>query len=171
MRIMYSDLVVADVTYPNPNVLYELGLRHACRVGTVIIRDRNGPRAPFDIAYLRHIEYENTATGLKKLADGLRTYFNSFLRYPDRPDNQLLELAKLTNYDFPTYGKVQKQQAAQIAFMSAILESPELIKITLRQMKGENIDSSEMSAALLASKPEVVLKLMTAINDVNSLSK
>ena len=29
-RIMHSDLVVVDVTYPNPNVFYELGLRHAC---------------------------------------------------------------------------------------------------------------------------------------------
>src|SRR5689334_7551053 len=32
-RIMHSDLVVADVTYPNPNVFYELGLRHACKTG------------------------------------------------------------------------------------------------------------------------------------------
>ena len=38
-RIMHSDLVVADVTYPNPNVYYELGLRHASKNGTVIIRD------------------------------------------------------------------------------------------------------------------------------------
>ena len=59
-RIMHSDYVVADVTYPNPNVFYELGLRHACRTGTVIIKDREGPRVPFDIAHLRYIEYENT---------------------------------------------------------------------------------------------------------------
>jgi hypothetical protein len=59
-RIMHSDIVVTDVTYPNANVFYELGLRHACRVGTVIIRDKNGPSIPFDIIHLRHIDYENT---------------------------------------------------------------------------------------------------------------
>ena len=37
-RIMHSDIVVADITYPNPNVFYELGLRHACRAGTIIIK-------------------------------------------------------------------------------------------------------------------------------------
>ena len=36
-RIMHSDVVVADVTYPNPNVFYELGLRHASRAGTIIL--------------------------------------------------------------------------------------------------------------------------------------
>jgi len=74
-RLMHSDLVVADVTYPNPNVFYELGLRHACHVGTVIIRDKNGPSTPFDISHLRHIEYEETPTGLKELGKELREYF------------------------------------------------------------------------------------------------
>jgi len=74
-RIMQSHLVVAAATYPNPNVFYELGLRHACRVGTVIIRDKNGPKPPFDIVTLRHIEYENTPTGLKALSEKLRVLF------------------------------------------------------------------------------------------------
>lgn len=52
-RIMHADIVIADVTYPNPNVFYELGLRHTSRNGTIIIRDRDGPRTPFDIAHLR----------------------------------------------------------------------------------------------------------------------
>src|SRR6202012_660503 len=42
-HIMHADYVVADVTYPNPNVYYELGLRHASRPGTIIIRDGAGP--------------------------------------------------------------------------------------------------------------------------------
>lgn len=77
-RIMHSDYVVADVTYPNPNVFYELGLRHACRTGTVIIKDKEGPRVPFDIAHLRYIEYENTTSGLKQLASQLEAYFDHF---------------------------------------------------------------------------------------------
>src|SRR5262249_13797312 len=36
-RLMHAEIVVADITFPNPNVFYELGLRHACRSGTIII--------------------------------------------------------------------------------------------------------------------------------------
>ena len=79
-RIMHSDYVVADVTYPNPNVFYELGLRHACRPGTIIIRDKIGPKTPFDIANLRHLEYENTPSGLKELSVKIGQYL-SFPRY------------------------------------------------------------------------------------------
>jgi hypothetical protein len=101
---MHSDFVVADVTYPNPNVFYELGLRHACRAGTITIRDKEAPSIPFDIAHLRHIEYENTPTGLKNLADKLKSRFEVYQKNPKHPDNQLLELAKITNYHFPIYG-------------------------------------------------------------------
>jgi len=90
-RIREADIVVADVTYPNPNVFYELGLRHAIKAGTIIIRDQNGPKIPFDIAHLRFIEYDNTPTGLKRLASNLKDYFEQFESDPDRPDNEMLE--------------------------------------------------------------------------------
>ena len=84
-RLMRSDLVVADVTYPNPNVFYELGLRHACRAGTIILRDKAAPAVPFDIAHLRHIEYENTTSGLRELAADLRQAMQANgLRNPGR---------------------------------------------------------------------------------------
>src|ERR1700693_1350859 len=35
-RLMRADYVVVDITYPNPNVFYELGIRHACRPGTIL---------------------------------------------------------------------------------------------------------------------------------------
>jgi len=77
-RIMHSDIVIADVTYPNPNVFYELGLRHACRPGTIIIKDKDGPRVPFDIAHLRYIEYSNTPSGLKELSSTLEKFFSHY---------------------------------------------------------------------------------------------
>ena len=37
-RLAYADLVVADMSIPNGNVYYEVGIRHACRDrGCVII--------------------------------------------------------------------------------------------------------------------------------------
>ena len=57
-RILTSDMVVVDITTGNPNVLYELGIRHTARkTGTIIIR-RQGDRIPFNINAMRVIEYE-----------------------------------------------------------------------------------------------------------------
>ncbi len=169
-RIMHSDLVVADVTYPNPNVFYELGLRHACRVGTIIIRDRNGPKSPFDIAHLRHIEYENTATGFKALAQELKKYFDHFDQNPTIPDNQLLELAKFTDYCFPSYRKNDRKQSTQ-KMVSAILESPELLQLMVRQMNGETVEPVEMIKALMAGKPETARKVLAAVVEANAPSE
>jgi len=58
-RIIESDAVVVDITLNNPNVFYELGVRHtARRSGTVIIRRRVDQTIPFNINGLRVFDYE-----------------------------------------------------------------------------------------------------------------
>jgi hypothetical protein len=103
-RISDSDYVVADITYPNPNVFYELGLRHATRTGTILLRERGGPKPPFDISVLRHIEYENTPTGLKQLANDLDRSFDYIEQHPGRPDNPFLRVAE-PRFVLPAGGK------------------------------------------------------------------
>lgn len=158
-RIMHSDIVVADVTYPNPNVFYELGLRHACRVGTVIIRDKNGPSIPFDILHLRHIDYENTPTGLKVLAGELEKHFRYLEENPEHTDNQFLELAKLSGYRFPQYGKDEvTEEDAKAEIITAAIQSPEVLNLLVRKTQGESVEDSELGTAiikLLATKPEL----------------
>jgi len=105
-RLMYSDYVVADITYPNPNVFYELGIRHACRSGTILIRELNAPQAPFDLFDSRHIAYENTPHGLKILANRLKAQFDWIDEHLSQPDNRFMELAKLTRFHFPMYQRL-----------------------------------------------------------------
>lgn len=167
-RIMHSDYVVADVTYPNPNVFYELGLRHACRTGTVIIKDREGPRVPFDIAHLRYVEYENTTAGLKQLAAQLETYFDHFDQNPDRPDNHFQELAKLTSYEFPVYKKGE-EVSPEMSMMMAVMNSPDLIEMFARQQAGEEIDQSELFR-LIMSNPTVAQPIFEAMVKSGTIS-
>lgn len=171
-RIMHSDYVVADVTYPNPNVFYELGLRHACKAGTIIIRDKAGPRVPFDIAHLRYIEYENSTSGLKALASQLSSYFDHFDRDSMRPDNHFLELAKLTSYEYPNYQK-NEEPALEMQVIMGLMESPDLMSLILRQQSGEEVDQAELMG-LLMSNPKVVqpfLQAMVQSGDISLTSK
>src|SRR5215217_1908457 len=54
-RIMDDDLVVADLTGHNPNVFYELAVRHAVGKPLVQLIDRD-EKVPFDVSTMRTIE-------------------------------------------------------------------------------------------------------------------
>jgi tetratricopeptide (TPR) repeat protein len=62
-ELLMADLVVADLTLDNPNVWYELGVRHALRARGVILVQ--GPREsqPFDIYTERKLRYGLAAGG------------------------------------------------------------------------------------------------------------
>ena len=57
-----SALVIADLTGANPNVMYELGLRHTTGKLTIQIGERD--RLPFDVAAIRTIKFKRTDAGL-----------------------------------------------------------------------------------------------------------
>ncbi|MBI1325868.1 hypothetical protein GC170_22130 [bacterium] len=159
---MHSDIVVADITYPNPNVFYELGLRHACKGGTIIIRDLSGPRVPFDIAHLRHIEYENTPSGMKKLSDQFKSYLDHFARVPQAIDNQFQEIAKLTDFKFPDYSDPQNQIMPEVKAMMALMQAPEMLELFARSGRGEEVDQTEIFA-MMAKYPQVAGQLLQAL--------
>ena len=57
-HILADDLVIVDITTLNPNVFYELGVRHALRrSGTILLR-RRGTKSPFNIQGMRAFEYD-----------------------------------------------------------------------------------------------------------------
>jgi hypothetical protein len=56
-RIVDSEMVVADLTGTNPNVMYELAIRHAIQKPVILLL-RAGEQIPFDIAAERTIFYD-----------------------------------------------------------------------------------------------------------------
>lgn len=63
-RLISVPVAIFDVTTSNPNVFYELGIRHAVRPGTtLLIAGENSGRMPFDLAALRTILYRLTPNG------------------------------------------------------------------------------------------------------------
>lgn len=144
-KLMFSDFVVVDITYPNPNVFYELGLRHACKAkGTIIIKDKESKVVPFDISHLRYIEYTNTPAGLKQLKESLKATFFEYSTSSKAYDNQFQEQAKLTNFEFPHY---IKSSEGKVQLFTALLDNPELMSIFAE----EDPKTARMLAALGSS--------------------
>jgi tetratricopeptide (TPR) repeat protein len=59
-ELLLAEFVVADLTIDNPNVWYEIGLRHALRAGGTILTYAQRERLPFDIAGQRMQRYTLT---------------------------------------------------------------------------------------------------------------
>lgn len=62
-RLMLCEFAIADLTGANPNVYYELGIRHAVKPRSTVIMFAEGTALPFDIALLRGAPYRLDANG------------------------------------------------------------------------------------------------------------
>jgi tetratricopeptide (TPR) repeat protein len=87
-RLLRADLVLADVSVPNGNVYYELGIRHGISSGGTILIALEGSELPFDIRNQRTIFYRLTWDGLRdayqRIVDALRSYQPVVLQNPVR---------------------------------------------------------------------------------------
>src|SRR6266849_8045039 len=77
-RLLLSDYVVADLTLANPNVYYELGIRHTARPYTTIPIFAAIHPLPFDVGMVRAIPYslekgKLTDDAAAKLKSDIRT--------------------------------------------------------------------------------------------------
>lgn len=89
--VVKSKLVIADLSYHNPNVFYELCLRHVCRLPTVQLI-RKADRIPFDLDQFRTIQIDTTS--IYTMVPNLQTYkaeiatqVRMALKDPDSADN------------------------------------------------------------------------------------
>ena len=98
-RLAISDLVLADVSIPNGNVYYELGIRHAAQRQGCIMTSATWSKALFDIDQMRQIRYplpeesisDETAAEIIKIvqaaipvmAEGDSPFYQVFPKYPD----------------------------------------------------------------------------------------
>lgn len=89
--LVFSPIVVAELTDNNPNVYWELGIRQSFRHGTVTVAEK-GSEIPFDIASKGVLFYCSQDT---KREDKFRRQLGKALAdcvsHPERPDSIVLE--------------------------------------------------------------------------------
>ncbi len=62
-RLILCEYAVADLTFANANVFYELGVRHAVRPYSTVLIFASGTRLPFDVAHDRGLPYPLSPAG------------------------------------------------------------------------------------------------------------
>lgn len=103
-RLVLGDLVAADLTLPNANVYYEVGVRHAARKTGCILTAADWARPAFDLAQVRQVRFplanglvdDSSATsarahlaeGMKKLTEMVSPVFDGVPGYPSQTDPQ-----------------------------------------------------------------------------------
>ncbi len=104
-RLILCEYAVADLTTANPNVFYELGLRHAVRRHSTVMIFADDGRLPFDVAPLRALPYKLSSVGVpanlddakKALVVRLRKAQEDVTTNPATKDSPLYELVE----DYP----------------------------------------------------------------------
>ena len=91
-RLLEADLVVADLTELNANVMYELAVRHAKRLPVVILM-RHPIDLPFDLKDEHTIEYVDDFQGADDLRETLRDHSRRAVAEAE-PDNPVYRAAR-----------------------------------------------------------------------------
>lgn len=118
-RLYYADLVVADMSIPNGNVYYEIGVRHAAKPDNCVLISADWSVPLFDTQQMRRVVYplpdmkvsaEQAAViadclekGIPALRDGISPIFQVMPGYPTpNPERALTmrrELEKFANFN------------------------------------------------------------------------
>lgn len=88
--IYNSYVVIADLTDQNPNVFYELGVRHALSPRTILIA-QSIDDIPSDLREYRTIVYDTSAKGAADFSTRLKRFLSEIKKDPERPDNPVLD--------------------------------------------------------------------------------
>lgn len=119
-RLALADLVVADITLPNANVYYEIGVRHAARRRGCVLVAADWAKPVFDLAQIRHVRFplRDGAVGepaaavalaaleaeVERVRTGVSPVFAAVPGFPDAPEHDRLaafenEVAELASFD------------------------------------------------------------------------
>lgn len=123
-RLIEDDLVIADLSWHNPNVFYELAIRHAVRKPVVqLIREVDS--LPFDVINSRTIKYDlQDPDSWVPARDQLVEHIKAVETNPalaDNPLTQAIDITLMSRSDDP----VEKRMLELIEMMKSLRNSVE----------------------------------------------
>ena len=96
LQLNQADVVLADLTDMNPNVFYELGVRHALRNRTILV-SQTMDDIPSDLKQYGIILYNTTPKSVNEYKKKISEILKDIRNNPDRADNPVSDYLHLKN--------------------------------------------------------------------------
>ncbi len=93
-HLLEDDVVIANLSGFNPNVMYELAVRHSCAKPAILLIESGGARMPFDISNQRAIFFTNDFQGQLDLTASLKASIEFVLQNKEASDNPVFQVAR-----------------------------------------------------------------------------
>ena len=160
-HVVNAPLVVADLTETNPNVFYELAIRHAIRKPLIQII-KKGERIPFDVAGLRtvifdHRDLDSVEAAKNEIIEQIRSLEES---------NEEIETPISISLDLQILRRSDKPEERSLADIIAAISD---ISINLAKLE-ERVTSQNTEAILDEIRKNIKELLFYKIQDVDIIS-
>lgn len=141
-RIIQTPIAICDMSSKNPNVFYELGMRQAFDMPTVLLIDED-TKVPFDISGLRYVtyrkdmSYRNVTKAIENLTSALK---ETFEKKDDKTEiNSLIRLMELTTAKIETTN-ISKSEKIEL-----------MQELELREIKNTIKQIADMQKSIIAN--------------------
>lgn len=108
-KLYSASIVFADLTDSNPNVMYELGVRHSFEKPSVMVK-KEGCEIPFDVNDYNVFEYKYTPKGLEDLKKHINVVIQDIEKYPNKSDNPVWDFLHASDFIVDYYKNIEAIQ-------------------------------------------------------------
>lgn len=129
-----AQVVMADLTDDNPNVLWELGVRHTLKRRTILISQEK-KFIPSDLKDYPVIPYDQTKAGFDKFKEAIKQKLEDIEANPEKSDSPASDFLEHKNVDILAYEKSAnlKKLSALVSELSYNIKSTDSILNTVEQ--------------------------------------
>lgn len=166
--ILCSDLIIADISGFNPNVMYEMGFAHTLNKPTILLSQELGKneKLPFDISHMVTIPYKaptsSTGEEAKNLREGLTRYINAQINHSNPISNSLSSNhLKLFRSDFEYFWGLEKtftesSNANEVWIISNSIFWEQLSPLYNRMIEERTVGGKRKTYLMLPNNAEIV---------------
>ena len=173
LNLAQAEIVIADISDANPNVLYELGVRHTLkRKGTVLIKEKDS-NIPFDLAkqYIHSYTFDTlTLTDeIKSMSDYIRKRKTNTIDSPvhDWLDFLPSDVTSLASGQEEN-SALEKERKINSVLSKRVEELEKIIKKTGKKSIAQTLDFSDADTMAFYYGAEIYKRMSTAYSMGNT---
>ncbi len=173
-KLIESDLVICDISFHNPNVLFELGIRQAFDKPVILIKDKE-TKSIFDISAIRYIEYDRAMKyrDVNDFHTSLRETVEKVLNNGMKGTNSLISLVKLNpaNIDVDMKNNIEPSNSLIYGILDNLSKDIKNIKENIGFDKRRKMDEKFEKMTLKLAEENFVEKFEEKIDFfINSIN-